>query len=239
MHMKAPHVLVVEDDRQIRDLVAKFLALNSIRVSIATNGREMDKVLRDSKIDLLVLDRMLPGEDGLAICKRLRAVSDIPIILVTALSEEMERIIGLDTGADDYLGKPFNPRELLARIRAVLRRRTSQPRTPVRTVKSYRFSGWHLDVQGRRLHDPAGQRITLTSAEFDLLQVFCEQPGRVLGREEIIDMTQGHEAGSSGRSVDILVSRLRQKLEKDPRDPELLLTVRSSGYCFAPDVAAQ
>ncbi|HEY4202842.1 MAG TPA: response regulator [Devosiaceae bacterium] len=234
--MKAPHILVVEDDRQIRDLVARFLALNSIRVSVANNGREMDRVLRDNQINLIVLDRMLPGEDGLSICRRIRAVSDMPIIVVTALSDDIERIIGLETGADDYLGKPFNPRELLARIRAVLRRRSLQPTLPVKTVKGYRFAGWHLDVQGRRLYDPTSARITLTSAEFDLLQVFCEQAGRVLSRDAIIDMTQGRDTPSSGRSVDILVSRLRQKMEADPRDPTILLTVRSSGYSFAPDV---
>lgn len=234
--MKTPHILVVEDDRQIRDLVAQFLELNGLRVSVAIDSREMDKALKDHTISLIVLDRMLPGEDGLTICRRLRATSDIPIILLTALSDDIERIIGLEMGADDYLGKPFNPRELLARIRAVLRRRTGEAVAATKAVRGYEFNGWQLDIQARRLHDPTGARVTLTSAEFDLLQVFCEQAGRVLAREEIIDLTQGRENGSSGRSVDILVSRLRQKIEKDPRDPVMLITVRSSGYSFAPDV---
>ncbi|CDP50159.1 response regulator [Paradevosia shaoguanensis] len=235
--MKTPHILVVEDDRQIRDLVAQFLELNGLRVSVATDGREMDRILKDQSISLIVLDRMLPGEDGLTICRRLRATSNIPIILLTALSDDIERIIGLEMGADDYVGKPFNPRELLARIRAVLRRHTGEPQPASKAVRGYAFDGWQLDIQARRLLDPTGSRVTLTSAEFDLLQVFCEQAGRVLSREEIIDLTQGRENGSSGRSVDILVSRLRQKIEKDPRDPVILLTVRSSGYSFAPDVS--
>lgn len=237
--MKTPHILVVEDDPQIRDLVARYLAGNDLRVSKANNGREMDKVLRDAEIDLIVLDRMLPGEDGLSICRRLRASGDIPIILVTALSEELERIIGLEMGADDYLGKPFNPRELLARIRAVLRRRGIGEMTAAPPARSMRFLGWHVDVPARRLFNPDGTRIILTSAEFDLLQVFCERAGRILTRDQIIDLTQGREAHASERSVDILVSRLRQKMEKDPRDPELLLTVRSSGYSFAPSVSME
>jgi len=237
--MNKPHILVVEDDPQIRDLVARYLAGNDLRVSVATNGRDMDRILRDAAINLIVLDRMLPGEDGLTICRRLRATSDIPIILLTALSEDVERIIGLEMGADDYLGKPFNPRELLARIKAVLRRRGGEVMPVAAPARSFRFAGWHLDAQARRLYDPQGTRITLTSAEFDLLMVLCERPGRILTRDQIIDLTQGREASASERSVDILVSRLRQKMEADPRDPVLLLTVRSSGYTFAPDVTAQ
>jgi two-component system OmpR family response regulator len=237
--MNKPHILVVEDDAQIRDLVARYLTGNDFRVSVASNGRDMDRILRDAGINLIVLDRMLPGEDGLTICRRLRATSDIPIILLTALSEDVERIIGLEMGADDYLGKPFNPRELLARIKAVLRRRGSGDMPATAPTKSFLFSGWHLDAQARRLYNPQGERVTLTSAEFDLLLVFCERPGRILTRDQIIDLTQGREISSSGRSVDILISRLRQKMEPDPRDPVLLLTVRSSGYTFAPDVTHQ
>jgi len=235
--MKTPHILVVEDDRQIRDLVAQFLELNGLTVTAVTDGIEMDKALKDEAVSLVVLDRMLPGEDGLSICRRLRANSDMPVILLTALSDDIERIIGLEMGADDYVGKPFNPRELLARIRAVLRRHAGDQAPSSRTVRGYRFNGWELDIQARRLLDASGARVALTSAEFDLLQVFCEQAGRVLSRDEIIDLTQGRENGSSGRSVDILVSRLRQKIEKDPRDPIMLITVRSSGYSFAPDVS--
>lgn len=233
-----PHVLIVEDDKDIGHLVAKYLRANEMRVSIAENARAMDRILSDTRISLVVLDRMLPGEDGLSICRRLRANSDMPIIILTALADEVERIIGLEIGADDYLGKPFNPRELLARIRAVLRRRADANPTTGPAKKAYRFAGWSLDAALRRLYDPEGVRVELTGAEFDLLLIFCERPGRPLSRDQIIDLTQGRDASPSERSVDILVSRLRRKLERDPRDPELLQTIRSSGYLFSPEVVS-
>ena len=237
--MTTPHVLIVEDDRDIGQLVAKYLRANEIRVSIAENGRAMDRILQDTRISLVVLDRMLPGEDGLSICRRLRAGSDLPIIILTAQGDEVERIIGLEMGADDYLGKPFNPRELLARIRAVLRRHADAKATIGPAKKAYRFAGWSLDSTMRRLHDPQGLRVELTGAEYDLLLVFCERPGRPLSRDQIIDLTQGREAAPSERSVDILVSRLRRKLEHDPKDPEMLQTIRSSGYLFSPEVVGE
>ena len=237
--MTTPHILIVEDDRDIGLLVAKYIKANEMRVSIAENGRAMDRVLSDTRISLIVLDRMLPGEDGLSICRRLRAGSDIPIIILTAQADEVERIVGLEMGADDYLGKPFNPRELLARIRAVLRRRDDAKIATGPTKKAYRFAGWFLDGTMRRLYDPKGARIELTGAEFEVLLVFCERPGRTLSRDQIIDLTQGREAAPSERSVDILISRLRRKLERDPKDPELLQTIRSSGYLFSPEVVSE
>src|SRR6185437_14352250 len=237
--MTTPHILIVEDDKDIGLLVAKYLKANEMRVSIAENGRAMDRILGDTRISLIVLDRMLPGEDGLSICRRLRAASDIPIIILTAQADEIERIVGLEMGADDYLGKPFNPRELLARIRAVLRRRDDARAGPAGGKHLYRFAGWSLDGAMRRLFDPSGARVELTGAEFEMLLVFCERPGRALSRDQIIELTQGREASPSERSVDILISRLRRKLERDPRDPELLQTIRSSGYLFSPEVASE
>ncbi len=229
-------ILIVEDDAEIRALIARYLRANDISVVEAGDAREMDEVLRDSRINLIVLDIMLPGEDGLSVCRRIRANSDIPIVIVTAQKDDIERIIGLEMGADDYITKPFNPRELLARIRAVLRRQTVSGATPHALSQDYVFMGWHLDMRARRLHDPNGTRVTLTGAEFDLLAVFCERPGRVLSRDQLIDLTQGREAHPSERSIDILVSRLRQKIERNPRDPEVFQTIRSSGYVFTPEV---
>ena len=237
--MTTPHILIVEDDKDIGLLVAKYLKANEMRVSIAENGRAMDRILADTRISLVVLDRMLPGEDGLSICRRLRAGSDIPIIILTAQADEVERIVGLEMGANDYLGKPFNPRELLARIRAVLRRRDDAKVATGPVKKAYRFAGWSLDGTMRRLYDPKGARVELTGAEFEVLLVFCERPGRTLSRDQIIDLTQGREAAPSERSVDILISRLRRKLERDPKDPELLQTIRSSGYLFSPEVVSE
>jgi len=234
-----PHILIVEDDKDIGLLVAKYLKANEMRVSIAENGRAMDRILADTRISLIVLDRMLPGEDGLSICRRLRATSDIPIIILTAQADEVERIVGLEMGADDYIGKPFSPRELLARIRAVLRRRDDAHSTSASPKRSYKFAGWSLDGTMRRLYDPGGVRVELTGAEFEVLLVFCERPGRTLSRDQIIDLTQGREAAPSERSVDILISRLRRKLERDPKDPELLQTIRSSGYLFSPEVVSE
>lgn len=229
------HILVVEDDAEISALVARYLEQNEFRVSVAASGRDMDRLIADARVDLVVLDIMLPGEDGLSICRRLRGASAVPIIMLTARAEEIDRIIGLELGADDYLAKPFNPRELLARIRAVLRRRPSLPETtPTRQV--FLFSGWRLESTTRRLTSPTGARVALTSAETDLLLVFCEHAGRVLSRDQILDLTRGRTPGPFDRSVDVLISRLRQKIEEDARNPEMIKTVRSSGYLFTPEV---
>src|SRR3954466_11251185 len=230
-----PHILVVEDDREISALVAKYLRANECGVSVAGDGREMDRVLAESRIDLIVLDLMLPGEDGSSLCRRLRAASAVPIVMLTAKSEEIDRIIGLEMGADDYLPKPFNPRELLARIRAVLRRRTVEPASaagPARQVFS--FAGWQAHLTLRELVNPAGAKVALTGAEFDLLHAFCERPGRVLSRDQLLDLTQGRVVEPYERRIDVLVSRMRQKLERDPREPDFIKTIRSSGYLFTP-----
>jgi two-component system OmpR family response regulator len=231
-----PHILVVEDDREISALVARYLRGNDCRVSLAVDGREMDRVLQESRIDLVVLDLMLPGEDGLSLCRRLRSSSAIPILMLTAKSEEIDRIIGLETGADDYLAKPFNPRELLARIRAILRRGTGAERPEADEVRRLHFQGWTLDTALRQVLSPEGARIAITGAEFDLLHALCLRPGRVLSRDQLLDLTQGRSAGPFERSIDVLVSRIRQKIEQDPRTPEIIRTIRSGGYLFAPEV---
>jgi two-component system OmpR family response regulator len=235
--MTTPHLLLVEDDREISGLLERFLKANELDVSIAADGRAMDRVLAASQIDLIVLDVMLPGEDGLSLCRRLRATSSVPIIMLTAKGEDIDRIIGLEMGADDYLAKPFNPRELLARVKAVLRRgRTVAGLAPGPTTSTLVFAGWQLDLARRQLSSPEGTRVAVTGAEFDLLQTFCERPGRVLSRDQLIELKQGRTAGPFERSIDVLVSRLRQKIEADPRDPELIKTIRSGGYLFTPSV---
>src|SRR5882757_3264411 len=235
--LQAPHILVVEDDREIRTLVSRFLQANDLRVTTVGDGREMDRLLRDNRIDLVVLDVMLPGEDGLEICRRVRSSSSLPVIMLTAKSEDVDRIVGLEIGADDYMTKPFNPRELLARIRAVLRRGANGSIEAARSGAVLTFDGWRLDPNVRQLHDRDGVRVALTGAEFDLLLVFCERPRRVLSRDQLIDLTQGRGAAPFERSVDVLVSRLRQKMEQDPREPTLIQTIRGGGYMFSPEVS--
>lgn len=232
-----PHILVVEDDKEISALIARYLGNNEMRVSIASHGQEMDQRLSHEPADLIVLDLNLPKEDGLSLCLRLRQTSDIPIIMLTARAEEIDRIIGLEMGADDYLPKPFNPRELLARVRAVLRRQLHPRET--RSKHLFCFAGWQLNRGLRHVLNPQGAKVTLTGAEFDLLAAFCEFPGRVLSRDELLELTQGRTAGSMERSIDILVSRVRQKIEINPRDPEMIKTVRSGGYLFTQTVASE
>ena len=235
--MTIPHLLLVEDDREISGLLERFLKDNELDVSVASDGRIMDRILASTQIDLVVLDVMLPGEDGLSLCRRLRATSSMPIIMLTAKGDDIDRIIGLEMGADDYLAKPFNPRELLARVRAVLRRGSNVAgNTPNASANILVFAGWRLDLARRQLSSPDGARVSVTGAEFDLLQAFCERPGRVLSRDQLIELKQGRSAGPFERSIDVLVSRLRQKIEADPRDPELIKTIRSGGYLFTPPV---
>ncbi|WP_342109472.1 response regulator [Methylobacterium sp. SI9] len=230
-----PHILVVEDDREISTLIARYLRGNDCRVTLAGDGSEMDRALTESRIDLIVLDLMLPGEDGLSLCRRLRETSQIPILILTAKSEDVDRILGLELGADDYLTKPFNPRELLARIRAILRRVAAEaPDTDDR--RRLHFSGWTLDISLRQVLSPEGARIAITGAEFDLLHALCLRPGRVLSRDQLLDLTQGRAAGPFERSIDVLISRIRQKIERDTRNPEFIRTIRSGGYLFTPEV---
>lgn len=230
------HILIVEDDREISALVARYLSQNGMRPATARDGREMDRALRDGRFDLIVLDLNLPGEDGLSICRRLRQTTTIPIIMLTARSEDVDRIIGLEMGADDYLGKPFNPRELLARIRAVMRRQSGAQPDPDAPPGAFSFDGWTLNASKRELINPENVRVAVTGAEFDLLRVLCERPGRVLSRDILLDLTQGRTAAPFERSIDILISRLRQKIEREPREPELIKTIRSGGYLFTPAV---
>jgi len=236
---RVPHCLIVEDDREISTLIARLLPKHGFRSSIAADGKAMDRVLSESRIDLVILDIMLPGENGLSLCRRLRSESTVPIIMLTALGEEMDRILGLEMGADDYLAKPFSSRELLARIRAVLRRVAMLPdNRAVAKSSGLMFEGWRLDPGMRQLHSPDGARVVLTSGEFDLLVAFCQHPQRVLTRDQLLDLTHGRAAKAFDRSIDIRVSRLRRKIEVDPKAPKIITTVRTGGYLFAAEVAA-
>jgi two-component system OmpR family response regulator len=230
---RQPHILIVDDDREICSLLAQFFARQSFRVSPAYDGTEMFKILATSRIDLIVLDLMLPGEDGLSLCRRLRAESQIPVIMLTAMGEEIDRIVGLEMGADDYLSKPFNPRELLARTRAVLRRSgMAPPADPPPAGRILGFDDWRLDVGRRELRRADGTLVILSSGEFEMLLAFAEHPQRVLTRDQLLDLARGRVAAPYDRSVDIQVMRLRRKIERDQRNPTLIKTVRSGGYIF-------
>jgi len=233
-----PHILVVDDDREIRDLLSRFLRKHGYRVDTAGDGRAMAQALTAGRFDLLVLDLMLPGEDGLSLCRKVRQTSDLPIIMLTAMGEEADRIVGLEVGADDYLGKPFNPRELLARIRAILRRTASLPRGDADPSPALVFDGWRLDIVHRTLTAPDGALVDLTAGEFDLLVALAEHPGRVLNRDQLLDLTRGREAGPFDRSVDVQISRLRRKIEADAKAPAMIKTVRGGGYVFAAKVTS-
>ncbi len=232
-----PHVLVVDDHREIREPLAKYLAKNGLRVSLAAGGQEMRKVLKAGAIDLVVLDIMMPGEDGLALCRHLRETTEIPVILLTAMAEETDRIVGLEIGADDYVTKPFNPRELLARIKAVLRRAQSLP-VPRDTEEAgrLRFDRWTLDVSRREIAAEDGVAVPLSTAEFRLLLTFLRRPNMVLSRDQLLDLTSGRAAQVFDRAIDNQVSRLRKKIERDPKNPVLIKTVWGGGYLFAAEV---
>lgn len=232
-----PHVLIVDDNAEIRELLERFLNDHGYRVTTATDGIDMKKKLADAAFDLIVLDLMMPGEDGLTLCRNLRAESDIPVIMLTAMAEETDRIIGLEMGADDYLTKPFNPRELLARIRAILRRtENAQERAPREAPEQLTFLGWTLLPKSRELIDPEQTLIPLSAAEFALLMAFVTRPGRVLSRDQLLDLARGRETQAFDRSIDTLVSRLRRKLGDQPRQPQIIKTVHGGGYLFAPKV---
>lgn len=237
----APHILIVDDHREIRDLVARALTKEGFRVSAAVDGRAMHKVLADGRIDLILLDLMLPGEDGLSLCRTLRAGSKIPIIMLTAKGDEVDRVIGLEMGADDYLPKPFGSRELVARIRAVLRRSqdASAPTAPSERPKQYQFDRWRLDVGARELLRDDGVTLPLSTGEYDLLIAFVERPQRVLSRDQLLDLARGRAANTFDRSIDTQISRLRKKLERDPADPRILKTVWGGGYMLTPTVSQE
>jgi two-component system OmpR family response regulator len=233
----SPHLLLVEDDPEISTMLARFLVDHGFRVSRAADGRALDRTLSASRIDLVVLDVMLPGEDGLSICRRLRAASAVPILMLSALGSETDRVVGLEMGADDYLPKPFSTRELLARVRAVLRRGHLMEQEAARESEGFCFDGWRLDLLTRTLTSPQGLRLPLTSGEFNLLAVFCRHARRVLSRDQLLDLVHGRAASLYDRSIDIQVSRLRRKIEADPKDPTFIKTVRFGGYVFTPGVA--
>ena len=233
----APHILLVEDDPEISRSLSHSLAECGFTISCAASAAAMDPVLESTKVDLVLLDVMLPGEDGLSICRRIRTTSAIPIIMLTALSEEMERVVGLEVGADDYVGKPFSTRELIARIRALLRRSGGDQRFSLASSQVLVFDGWEIDPATRQVRNPRGVHVQLTSAEFDLLLAFCRNPHRVLSREQLLELTHGGLAGPIERSVDVHVSRIRQKIERDPHDPALIKTVRLGGYIFTGKVS--
>ncbi|BEE03006.1 response regulator [Aeromonas veronii] len=237
MNQGSTHILVVDDHSEIRDLLKRFLEQHGLRVSCARDGKEMKRLLEEREFDLLVLDLMMPGEDGLTLCRELRVKSNLPIIMLTAMGEETDRIIGLEMGADDYLAKPFNPRELLARIKAVMRRTQAETQPAAETLtRDLRFDRWLLDVNRRELVDEDGVGLSLSTAEFDLLKVFLERPQRVLSRDQLLDLARGREAVAFDRAIDTLVSRLRRKLERDPKNPELIKTIWGGGYMFSADV---
>ena len=231
------HLLVVDDDREIRDLLGRFLTKHGYRVTTARDGKDMRRALADWRIDLIILDLMLPGEDGLSLCRELRAKSAIPVIMLTAMGEETDRIVGLEMGADDYLPKPFNPRELLARVKAVLRRAPGDAASARQVGEGVLgFAGWSFDLASRRLQSPDGLLVDLTAGEFALLVAFVQHPHRVLSRDQLLDLSRGRSTVPFDRSVDIQVSRLRRKIEADPKEPALIKTVRGGGYVFTPRV---
>jgi two-component system, OmpR family, response regulator len=228
------HILIVDDDAEIRALLGTYLQKNGYRTTVAADGKAMSVALARSRVDLIVLDLMLPGEDGLTLCRKLRADSDTPVIMLTARGEETDRIVGLEMGADDYLPKPFSPRELLARIKSVLRRYRSLPlNLRADDGREIAFAGWRLDPVARHLVSPEGVITALSGAEFQLLKVFLSHPSHVLTRDQLMMLSKGHEADPLDRSIDIQVSRLRQRLQDDPSEPKIIKTVRGEGYVLA------
>jgi two-component system OmpR family response regulator len=236
--MKATgHILVVDDQKEICEVVQQYLSSEGYRVSVAYDGTGMRRVMGQNAIDLVILDLMLPGEDGLTLARQLREESGVGIIILTGRGETVDRIIGLEMGADDYLPKPFHLRELLARVKSVLRRVQSRTGEPSQAARSHaRFAGWSLDLSSRELTSPQGQEVRLTTGEFDLLAAFVNNPNQVLSRDRLLDLARNREAGPFDRTIDVQVGRLRRKLEEDPQNPSLIKTVRGSGYIFTPTV---
>jgi two-component system OmpR family response regulator len=232
------HILIVDDQQEICDVVQEYLTGEGYRVSTAHEGSGMRRVMGQSSVDLVILDLMLPGEDGLTLARSLRSESAIGIIILTGRGETVDRIIGLEMGADDYLPKPFHLRELLARVKAVLRR--AQDRSgdsgPQTSRSRIRFSGWNLDLSSRELLSPNGEEVRLTTGEFDLLAAFVNNANQVLTRDRLLDLARNREAGPFDRTIDVQVGRLRRKIEDDPQNPTMIKTVRGTGYIFTPPV---
>lgn len=230
-------IALVEDDPDIRELLAGLLSREGFEACPCGDGADLDRLVARRRVDLVLLDLMLPGEDGLSICRRLHGLPvPIPVIMVTAKGDDIDRILGLELGADDYLPKPFNPRELLARVRAVLRRTREAHRPQALPGRVYRFAGWTLEAGSRRLIDPDGAPVELTGGEFDLLQAMLDHPQRVLTRDQLLDWTRGRDAAPYDRTIDVQLGRLRRKLGDQPNAPTLIRTVRGGGYLFAPTV---
>lgn len=230
------HILVVDDHREIRELLSDYLKDQGYRVTVAADGEGARRALERTTPQLVILDILMPGEDGLELCRYLRATTELPVIFLTAVAEETDRVIGLEMGADDYLTKPFNPRELLARIKAVLRRtRSLPPQGPAGEGERIVFDGWTLDVHQRELLDAEGVTVPLSTGELNLLIAFLNHPRVVLSRDQLLDRTRGREAAAYDRSIDNQVSRLRRKIETDPAHPTLIKTVWGAGYRLAAD----
>ncbi|WP_207459738.1 response regulator [Azospirillum sp. SYSU D00513] len=233
------HLLLVDDHRDIRETLSRYLDRHGLRVTAAEDAAAARRVLKTAALDLVVLDIMMPGEDGLSLCRHLRETTDLPVIFLTALGEPTDRVVGLEMGADDYVAKPFEPRELLARVKAVLRRSRSLPVDYARRRgESARvaFDGWQLDLGRRELTGADGVAVSLSTSEFLLLEAFVRHPGMVLSRDQLLDLTKGRTADVFDRSIDNQVSRLRRKVEADPRNPAMIKTVWGGGYCFAATV---
>ena len=230
-----PHVLAIDDDAGMRQLIADYLGEHDLRVTTVATGSAMEKVLAEQAIDVVVLDLRLAGEDGMQLARKLRETSEVPIIIVSGRKDEADRVMALELGADDYVTKPFGPRELLARVRAVLRRyKTTNEVLPARHEKrrAYRFAEWELNLRTRRLTGPGSQRVELSNGEFSLLQAFCSAPQRVLSREQLLDLSRLHNAEVYDRSIDVQILRLRRKIEVNPSKPEYIKTERGAGYIF-------
>lgn len=232
------HILIVDDQAEICDLVQEYLSGEGYRVSAAQDGTGMRKVMVESRVDLVILDLMLPGEDGLTLARALRQESTVGIIILTGRGEIVDRIIGLEMGADDYLPKPFHLRELLARVKSVLRRASSRSmeNQAVSPRSKARFAGWNLDLSSRELLSPSGKEVRLTTGEFDLLAAFVNNANQVLTRDRLLDLARNREGGPFDRTIDVQVGRLRRKLEEDPQRPTMIKTVRGTGYIFTPPV---
>ncbi|MCC6534712.1 MAG: response regulator [Burkholderiales bacterium] len=235
--MSSPHILVVDDEQAIGDLIRTYLARHGFRVSIAGDGEQMRRIMAQDKVDLVLLDLGLPGEDGLALTRHIRTQSNVGVIIVTGSGESVDRIVSLELGADDFVAKPFDLRELLARVRSVLRR-TSNPTEPSPAPRGaeLRFDGWRLDMQARRLFCRGGEEVALTTGEYDLLQVFVEHPNKVLSRDQLLQATRNRDANPFDRAIDMQITRLRRKIEEDPDKPVLIKSVRGAGYIFTAPV---
>lgn len=239
--MSHPTLLIVDDDQAIRELLGDFFTPYGYQVLLAQEGEQMFALLKQHAVDLIILDLMLPGDDGLTLCQRLRRDTSIPVIMLTAIGTETDKIIGLEMGADDYIAKPFNPRELLARVKAVLRRSGAkeEKQSPQEAFPTYGFEGWILDTSKRKLLSPESLEVTITGGEYELLLAFMKEPLTVLSRDHLLEATKNRPAGPFDRSIDVQISRLRQKIEVDPKHPEIIKTVRGGGYLFTATVTQE